>query len=372
MTAPAGIPPLDLTAEYEEIRGELDAAVARVLRSGSFILGREGEALEAELAAYCGCREAVGLASGTDALHLALRALGIGHGDEVIVPAFTFIATAEAVSYVGATPVFCDVDPRTFTLDPKRAEEAITPRTRALLPVHLYGLPADLETLGALAARHGLALIEDAAQAVGAERAGRRAGSVGLAGCLSFYPTKNLAAYGDAGMLVTSDAGLAARVRRLRNHGARNRYRHEEVGFNSRLDELQAAILRVKLRRLDDWTGRRRRIAAAYRAALADTPLTLPVEPAGCRHVYHQYTVRAPERDRLHQALNAAGIRSMIYYPIPLHRQPAYAALSYAEGSLPETERAAREVLSLPCYPQMTDAQVAGVATAVREALRLP
>ncbi|MBI3002055.1 MAG: DegT/DnrJ/EryC1/StrS family aminotransferase [candidate division NC10 bacterium] len=278
----------------------------------------------------------------TRRLHLALRALGIGPGDEVIVPAFTFIATAEAVSYVGATPVFCDVDPRTFTLDPKRVEEAVTPRTRALLPVHLYGLPADLEALGSLAARHGLALIEDAAQAVGAERGGRRAGSVGLAGCLSFYPTKNLAAYGDAGMLVTSDAGLAARVRRLRNPGARERYRHEEVGFNSRLDELQAAILRVKLRHLDRWTERRRRIAAAYRAALADTPLTLPVEPAGCRHVYHQYTVRAPERDRFHQALNAAGIGSMIYYPVPLHRQPAYAALGYAEGSLPESERAAR------------------------------
>ncbi len=370
MTAQTTIPPLDLKAEYEEIRGEIDAAVARVLGSGSFILGREGEALEAELSAYCGCRHGVAVASGTDALHLALRAAGIAPGDEVILPAFTFIATAEAVSYLGATPVFCDVDPRTFSLDPKRAEEAITARTRALLPVHLYGLPADLEALGALAARHGLALIEDAAQAIGAERGGRRAGSVGLAGCLSFYPTKNLGAYGDAGMLVTNDALLAARVRQLRNHGSRGRYHHEEVGFNSRLDELQAAVLRVKLRHLDRWTARRRQIAAAYTANLAGAPLTPPGEPAGCRHVYHQYTVRAPERDRLHEALNAAGIRSMIYYPVPLHRQRAYAALGYGEGSLPETERAAREVLSLPCYPQMTDAQVARVPAVVRETVR--
>ncbi|MGH7361532.1 MAG: DegT/DnrJ/EryC1/StrS family aminotransferase [Candidatus Methylomirabilales bacterium] len=336
----------------------MDAAVARVLASGSFILGAEGEALEAELAAYCGCRYGVALASGTDALHLTLRAAGIGPGDEVILPAFTFIATAEAVSYLGAIPVFCDVDPRTFTLDPKRAEEAITPRTRALLPVHLYGLPADLETLGALAARHGLALIEDAAQAIGAERGGRRAGSVGLAGCLSFYPTKNLGAYGDAGMVVTNDATIVARIRQLRNHGSQGRYHHEEVGFNSRLDELQAAILRVKLRHLDRWTERRRQIAAAYTAELAATPLTLPAEPAGTRHVYHQYTVRPPERDRLHEALNAAGIRSMIYYPVPLHRQRAYAPLGYGEGSLPESERAARQVLSLPCYPQLTDGQV--------------
>jgi len=243
MTAQTTIPPLDLKAEYEEIRGEINAAIARVLGSGSFVLGHEGEALEAELAAYCGCRHGVAVASGTDALHLALRAAAIAPGDEVILPAFTFIATAEAVSYLGATPVFCDVDPRTFGLDPKRAEEAITARTRALLPVHLYGLPADLEALGALAARHGLALIEDAAQAIGAERAGHRAGSAGLAGCLSFYPTKNLGAYGDAGMVVTNDAALAARVRRLRNHGSQGRYHHEEVGFNSRLDEMQALHL---------------------------------------------------------------------------------------------------------------------------------
>ncbi len=372
MTAQTTIPPLDLRAEYEEIRGEIDAAVARVLGSGSFVLGGEGEALEAELAAYCGVRHGVAVASGTDALHLALRAAGIGAGDEVILPAFTFIATAEAVSTLGATPVFCDVDPRTFTLDPKRAEEAITARTRALLPVHLYGLPADLEALGALVARHGLALIEDAAQAIGAERGGRRAGSVGLAGCLSFYPTKNLGAYGDAGMVVTNDGALAARVRQLRNHGSRGRYHHEEVGFNSRLDELQAAVLRVKLRHLDRWTERRRQIAAAYTAGLADTPLTPPAEPAGCRHVYHQYTVRAPERDCLHEALNAAGIRSMIYYPVPLHRQPAYAALGYGEGGLPESERAAREVLSLPCYPQLTDEQVARVTAVLRETVRHP
>jgi dTDP-4-amino-4,6-dideoxygalactose transaminase len=367
MTAETTIPPLDLQAEYGEIRGEVDAAIARVLASGAFILGSEGEALEAEVAAYCGCRHAVALASGTDALHLALRAAGIGPGDEVILPAFTFIATAEAVSYLGARPVFCDVDPRTFTLDPKRAEEAITTRTRALLPVHLYGLPADLEGLGALAARHGLALIEDAAQAIGAERGGRRAGSAGLAGCLSFYPTKNLGAYGDAGMVVTNDTALAGRIRQLRNHGGQGRYRHEEVGFNSRLDELQAAVLRVKLRHLDRWTARRRQIAAAYTTGLAGTPLTLPAEPAGCRHVYHQYAVRTPGRDRLHEALNASGIRTMIYYPVPLHRQAAYAPLGYGDGSLPESERAAREVLSLPCYPQMTDAQVAHVIAAVRQ-----
>ena len=372
MTAQTTIPPLDLKAEYEEIRGEINAALAHVLGSGSFILGREGEALEAELAAYCGCRHGIAVASGTDALHLALRAAGIAPGDEVILPAFTFIATAEAVSYLGATPVFCDVDPRTFTLDPKRAEEAITARTRALLPVHLYGLPADLDALGALAARHGLALIEDAAQAIGAERGGRRAGSAGLAGCLSFYPTKNLGAYGDAGMVVTNDATIVARIRQLRNHGSQRRYHHEEVGFNSRLDELQAAILRVKLRHLDRWTERRRQIAAAYTAELAGTPLAPPAEPAGCRHVYHQYTVRAPERDRLHDALNAAGIRSMIYYPVPLHRQRAYAHLSYGEGSLPESERAARQVLSLPCYPQLTDGQVTAVVAGVRETVRRP
>lgn len=366
MSANLTIPPLDLRAEYEEIQGDIHAAVSRVLGSGSFILGREAEALEAEVAAYCGCRHGVAVASGTDALHLALRAAGIGPGDEVILPAFTFIATAEAVSYLGATPVFCDIEPRTFIMDPKRAEEAISPRTRALLPVHLYGLVADLDALGALAARHGLTLIEDAAQAIGAERGGRRAGSAGLAGCLSFYPTKNLGAYGDGGMLVTKDAALAARVRRLRNHGAEGRYQHEEIGYNSRLDELQAAVLRVKLRHLDRWTERRRQIAAAYTANLAGTPLAPPAEPAGCRHVYHQYTVRVPERDRLHEALNAAGIGSMIYYPVPLHRQRAYAALRIGEGSLPESERAAREVLSLPCYPQLTDAQVTAVSAAVR------
>ena len=368
MTAQTTIPPLDLRAEYEEIRGEIDAAVARVLGSGSFVLGGEGEALEAELAAYCWVRHGVAVASGTDALHLALRAAGIAPGDEVILPAFTFIATAEAVSYLGATPVFCDVDPRTFTLDPKRAEEAITARTRALLPVHLYGLPADLEALGALAARHGLALIEDAAQAIGAERGGRRAGSVGLAGCLSFYPTKNLGAYGDAGMVVTNDAHLAARIRQLRNHGSQDRYRHEEVGFNSRLDELQAAILRVKLRHLDRWTARRRQIAAAYTAGLADTPLAPPAEPAGCRHVYHQYTILSDRRDTIQKVLTDSAIACAVYYPVPLHQQEMFAA-SHGDVRLPVTERTAQRCLSLPISPMLKDEQIRHIVGAVRQAL---
>jgi len=398
------IPFLDLTRQHADLRAELLAAVARVLDSSRFVLGAEGAALEAELAAMCGVPHAVGVASGTDALRLTFAALGIGPGDEVITPAFSFVASASTIVMAGARPVFVDVDPETYALDAAAVERALTPRTRAIVPVHLYGHPAALDRLADLARGRGLALVEDAAQAIGAAYAGRPVGAWGDAACLSFYPTKNLGACGDAGMVLTRRDDVAARLRRVRHHGDGGRYRHVELGWCSRLDEVQAALLRVKLRRLDAWTEARRRVALRYRAGLAELAglgLGLPVERPPARHVYHLFTVRHPRRDALAQALAEAGVGTAVHYPVPVPAQPMFAggvergaqlvpeagpakppfpkksppfeaSLSEsgpdAAGPWPEAWRAAREVLSLPCYPEMRDDEVEGVIAAVRAA----
>jgi UDP-N-acetyl-3-dehydro-alpha-D-glucosamine 3-aminotranferase len=360
------VPMLDLGAEYREIGDELSAALQKVVASGRFILGPEGDALEKEVAAYLGVAHAVAVANGTDALHLAVRAAGIGPGDEVITPSFTFIATAEAAAYVGARVVFADIDPTTYNLDAASVEAALTPATRAIIAVHLYGQCADLAALSSICKRRNLVLIEDCAQAIGADFDRRRAGAWGALGCFSFYPTKNLGAYGDAGMVTTNDAKLAQTVRMLRHHGSRETYRHEIVGYNSRLDELQAALLRVKLRSLDRWNARRREHAALYRRELTGAAVGLPAEHGRGAHVYHQFTVRSAKRDALREQLTRRGIASAIYYPIPGHRQPAFSGATARE--LPASDGAAREVLSLPIYPQLTQAQIRHVCETIRAA----
>ena len=359
---------IDLRRDLAALRPALDAAVARVLDSGTFVLGAEVRALEAELAAFLGVRHAIGVASGTDALHLALRACGLGAGDEVITSPFSFIATAEAVVYTGATPVFADIEPDSFNLDPDAVERAITPRTRAILPVHLYGLPARMDALRELAQRHGLRIIEDAAQAIGARYQGRRVGGWGDLGCFSFYPTKNLGAFGDGGLVTTDDDALAASVRALREHGHQGGYRHGLLGFNSRLDELQAAVLRVKLPHLEAWTSARQANARAYGELLRGADVTLPTAPPDREHVFHQYTVRVKDRDRVRARLGEAGIGSAVYYPVPIHAQPSCSPL--APGArLPVAEAASDEVLSLPIHPNLRPDELARVAEALRAAL---
>jgi len=343
---------------------DVKAAIDRVLASGWFVLGPEVERFEAAFAAAAGARYAVGVGTGTDAIALALRALGIGAGDEVVTTALTAAYTALAIMMVGAAPVFADIDPTRFTLDPASAAEAIGPRTRAIVPVHLYGQPADMDAIERLAARHGLAIVEDCCQAHLATERGRPVGTIGAAGAFSFYPTKNLGAMGDAGAVVTNDRALADRVRRLRNGGETARYRHEEPGVNSRLDELQAAILSARLPRLDAWTRRRRTLAAAYRAALAGCGVEPPAEhDAG--HVYHLFVVRSPRRAALQAGLAARGIETLVHYPRPLPAQPAFAGCRSVDCAA--TARACTEVLSLPLHPRMTDEEAALVAAAVRE-----
>jgi dTDP-4-amino-4,6-dideoxygalactose transaminase len=361
------IPVLDLKAQYQAIREEMQAAVNGVLESGHFILGPNVKALEAEAAKYCGCDHGIGMASGTDALRLAMDVLEIGPGDEVITTPFTFVASGNTISRAGATPVFVDIEPGTFNLNPVLVEGAITERTKAILPVHLFGHLADMEALMGLAGRYDLPVIEDSAQAIGATYNGQPACSFGTIGCLSFYPTKNLGAYGDGGMAVTSDSQMADRLDLLRRHGGRIKYYHERLGYNSRLDELQAAILRVKLRHLEAWTLARRRAAARYDVLLAGLPVVTPYEAPGMRHVYHQYTIRAPRRDDLRAFLRDKDIGTMIYYPLPLHRQEIYAHLGLGEGSFPEAERASREVLSLPIYPELAEEQISAVTAAIRQ-----
>jgi dTDP-4-amino-4,6-dideoxygalactose transaminase len=372
------VPVLNLSAQYEQIRAELDAAIRQVVESGHFVLGPNVRALEEEVAATLQVSSAVAVASGTDALHLALRALDVGPGDLVVTTPFTFIATATAVSCTGARPVFADIRPDAFTLDPAAVADRLSGggprgvpagRVRALLPVHLYGQPAEMATLGRLASQHGLAVVEDAAQAIGATSQDRPVGGLGDAGCFSFYPTKNLGAYGDAGMVTTRNAALAERIGRLRVYGGRQRYVHEELGFNSRLDEIQAAVLRVKLRHLSAWTERRRAIAARYRSGLAGLGLGLPAELPDSRHCYHQFTIRVPDRDAVQRRMAALGVASAVYYPVPLHLQPMYRELGYQAGDFPEAERAAREVLCLPMYPELTDPQVEEVVEAVKRSL---
>ena len=360
------IPFLDLTRQHAALRQELLAAVGRVLDGAQFILGREGAALEAALAARVGVRHGIGVASGTDALRLALAAVGVGPGDEVLTPAFSFVASASTAAMLGARPVFVDIDPATYTLDAAAAERAVTKRTRAIVAVHLYGHPAALDRLSALARSVGAALIEDAAQAIGADYAGRPVGAWGDAACLSFYPTKNLGACGDGGMVLTDRDDVAERVRRLRHHGDAGRYRHVELGYCSRLDEVQAAVLRVKLERLEAWTEARRRIAARYAERLAGLDLILPVERPPARHVYHLYTVRHPQRDALAKALADLGVGTAVHYPRPVPGQPLFG--DEDERRFPEAWRASREVLSLPCFAELTDAEVEAVAGAVRRA----
>ena len=347
------IPFLDLHPTYQELQADLDAAYRRVMASGWYILGEEVERFEADWATYCGAAHGIGVASGLDALHLALRACDIGPGDEVIVPTHTFIATWLAVTQAGATPVPVEPDARTFNIDPARIAAAITPRTRALIPVHLYGQPADLDPILAIARRHGLRVIEDAAQAHGARYKGQRLGAHGDAVAWSFYPGKNLGAFGDGGAVTTNDAELAARLRRLRNYGSEVKYVHEVPGYNSRLDPLQAAFLGVKLRHLDAWNDRRRALAQAYLSGLADSGLVLPQVPDWAEPVWHLFVVRHPRRDALQRQLTAAGIGTLIHYPIPPHQQRAYAHSSLAPDGYPLATRLAAEVLSLPLGPHL-------------------
>lgn len=376
------VPFFDITQQNAAIADELKAAVYRVIDSGAFILGTEVEALENEIAAYSQCKYGIGISSGTDALIVALLALDIGVGDEVITTPFSFFATASTIARVGATPVFVDIEPDSYNLDPTKIEAAITPRTKAIMPVHLYGQMAEMDAIMKIAKDHNLFVIEDAAQAIGAEYKGRRAGSIGHFGNFSFYPSKNLGAIGDAGMLVTNDDKLAARAKSLRNHGSNVRYYHQELGGNFRLDGIQAAALRVKLKHLDEWTAARQRNAALYRqlvstasssdrmsvpSALASDEynLTLSVEQPHRRHIYNQFVAHTPKRDALIATLKAAQIGYEIYYPLPLHLQECFADLGYKEGDFPVTESAARAVIALPIFPELTSDQIQAVAAAI-------
>ncbi|MGE4543901.1 MAG: DegT/DnrJ/EryC1/StrS family aminotransferase [Pedobacter sp.] len=362
------IPMVDLKQQFSSIKDEVVQGLLDVLDTTRFVLGPHGEALEQEIAAYCGVRHAFGVASGTDALHLALRAAGIGPGDEVITTAFTFIATAEAIAYVGATPVFVDIDPATFNIDVSKIEGAITPRTRAVIPVHLYGQPTDLAPLVVLCKSRGLRIIEDCAQSFGATYQDRMTGSWGDAGCFSFFPSKNLGCYGDGGMIITNDDELAQQVHMLRNHGSRERYYHAVIGYNSRLDDMQAVILRTKLKHIDTYNRLRRENAAHYNARLANSAVTVPFEDGKGMHVFHQYTIRVQDRERVQKALAAEGIASAIYYPVPLHRQEVFIS-DCAGVSLPVTDQAASEVLSLPMYPELIEEQIDRVCQTLLSAL---
>jgi dTDP-4-amino-4,6-dideoxygalactose transaminase len=358
------IPLVDLTRQHAALRPALLAAMARVLDSSRFILGTEGQALEAALAARSNVRHGIGVGSGTDALRLALDALDVHAGDEVITPAFSFVASASTIVMTGATPVFVDVEPETYAVDVRAMERAITPRTRGIVVVHLFGHPAAMAPITALARDRGLFVLEDAAQAVAAAVDGRPVGGWGDVTCLSFYPTKNLGACGDGGMILTDRDDLAERLRRLRHHGDAGRYQHVELGFCGRLDELQAAVLRVKLERLDEWTSARRRIAARYGELLTGTPLTLPIERPGARHVYYLYTVRHPQREAFAKALAELGVGTAVHYPLPIPAQPMFGG---RDGrAWPEAWRAAREVISLPCFAELSDEEVEEVARAVR------
>lgn len=352
------IPFVDLVTQYRNIHQEIDDAVLHVLASGQYVLGPEVAAFEEEFAAYSGSTYCVALNTGTSALHLALLALGIGAGDEVITVPFTFIATAAAVAYCGATPVFVDIDPETYTMDPDLLEQAITPKTKAILPVHLYGQCADMNPILEIAERHGIPVIEDAAQAHGAEYRGRRAGSMGRVGCFSFYPGKNLGAYGEGGAITTDDPEIYRTVRMLRDWGAEEKYKHVLLGYNYRMDGIQGAILRVKLRHLEEWTENRRAHAKTYSALLAGLEVKTPTERTGNRHVYHVYAVRTDERSLMQEQLKAQGIQTGIHYPIPVHLQEAFAHLGHKQGDFPESERAADQVLSLPMYPELTEEQI--------------
>jgi UDP-2-acetamido-2-deoxy-ribo-hexuluronate aminotransferase len=355
------VPMIDLKKQFADIKDEVLSTVTEILESAHYILGPRVSEFEKKVAAYHGVSEAIGVASGTDALHLAVEALGIGDGDEVITTPFTFFATAEAVIYTGGTPVFVDIDPETMNIDPAQIEAKITKNTKAIMPVHIFGHPADMDKIMAIAKKHNLYVIEDCAQSFGADINGRKTGSFGDAGCFSFYPSKNLGAFGDAGMVTLNDAELVDRIRVLRNHGSKGAYKHESVGFNSRLDELQAGILLVKFRRIDGYNRRRRENAALYNASISDKVFK-PVERPGMTHVYHQYTLRSGQRDKIQQKLREKEISSVVYYPIPLHLQEALSFLDYKMGDFPVAEEAAAKVLSLPMYPELEEKTIKEIA----------
>jgi dTDP-4-amino-4,6-dideoxygalactose transaminase len=356
---------VDLNAQYHSIKSEVDSAIQRVIDSSAFVGGKEVEQFEAEFAAYCEAKSCVGVGNGTDALFLTLKAMGIGAGDEVITVAHTFIATSEAISMTGARPVFVDIKEDTMLMDPALLEQATTPRTKAIVPVHLYGQPCDMDAIMAVAERHGLRVIEDAAQAHGARWRGRRVGSIGDAACFSFYPGKNLGAYGDAGAVVSQDEELIERIRMLANHGRLEKYTHKMEGVNSRLDGLQAAILRVKLRHLDEWNESRRRLADYYMERLSFPDLVLPVVSESAQPVWHLFVVRSGERDRLQGQLKSEGVATGVHYPVPLHVQPAYEYMAIPRGTLPITERVAKEVVSLPMFPELTEEHIDSVCSAL-------
>jgi dTDP-4-amino-4,6-dideoxygalactose transaminase len=365
------IPPVDLKAQWLTIKAEISGAINAVVESQHFILGPQVQALEEEVARYCGTKFAVGVASGTDALLLALHAAGVGPGDEVLMPTFSFIATADPVSLLGAVPVFVDISPDTFAIDSAQLEAKITPRTRAIVPVHLYGHPADMDPINSVAQRHNLKVIEDNAQAIGAKYKNRKTGCLGDLGCISFFPSKNLGGYGDGGMIVTNSEPYSKRLRTLRSHGSPKKYYATEQGWNSRLDEIQAAILRVKLRHLDGWGMARRKNASFYSQLLKDVHgVVTPVEAPWAEHVYHQYTIRVLNRDRVQSALTEQGIGTTVYYPTPMHLQPVFAKLGYHEGDLPQAEQAAKEVLSLPIYAELTGEQIHRVVEAIAATVR--
>jgi dTDP-4-amino-4,6-dideoxygalactose transaminase len=364
-----GVPLCDLRAQYLAIRPDVDAAIERTIARSAFIGGAELQAFEAEFAQYCEAKACVGVGNGTDALYLTLRCLGVGPGDEVITVAHTFIATAETISLTGARPIFVDIREDTMVMDPEALESAITPRTRAIIPVHLYGQPCDMDCIMDVARRHRLKVIEDAAQAHGARWRGKRAGAIGDAACFSFYPGKNLGAYGDGGAVVSQDEALIERIRMLANHGRVDKYIHESEGVNSRLDGLNAAILRVKLGRLDRWNAARRQHAEQYINSLRSSAAMLPVVHPYAEPVWHLFVIRIPGRDRVHARLNEQGVGAGIHYPVPLHRQPAYQHLRIPVGSLPVTERVAATIISLPMYPELTREQIEAVSHAVLEAI---
>ena len=361
------VPYLDLPAQLRPLRKEIDAAIARTIDACSFCLGPDVAQFEKDFAKYCGAEHALGFNSGTSALHVALMLLKVGRGDEVITTPHTFVATSWAISYVGAKPVYVDIDDATFNLDPELIEKAITPRTKAILPVHLYGHPFDVDGILAVAKKHKLALVEDACQAHGAKYKGKTVGAFGEISCYSFYPGKNLGAAGEGGALVTNNAAFATRARALREHGSSVRYYHDEIGFNYRMEGIQGAVLGVKLKHLADWTAGRRRVAHRYHELLKDTPLQLPKEASWAESVYHLYVVRHPKRDDLKKHLEASGVGCALHYPLPLHLQKCYASLGHKAGDFPVAEKAARECLSLPIYPELTETQLQRVVAVIKE-----
>jgi dTDP-4-amino-4,6-dideoxygalactose transaminase len=358
---------VDVAGQYRKMKAEIDQALQNVLDSGNFILGKEVGEFECHMAGYLGVRYAVGCASGTDALQIAMMAYDIGPGDEVVTTPFTFVATTETIVLLGAKPIYVDIDPRTFTIDPAKIEAVITPRTRAIIPVHLYGHPADMDPILEIARHQNIRVIEDAAQAIGASYKGKKVGCLGDAGCISFFPSKNLGAFGDAGMVVTNDAAIGERMKMISVHGSRARYYHEILGVNSRLDSLQAAVLSVKLKYLDQWNATRRRLSACYGELLREANVTLPYVSPGVQHIFHQYTIRAPRRDNLAKYFSENEIPYGIHYPVPLHLQKAFEMMGHSEGDFPVAEQASREVLSLPMHPDLTLEQQIYITDAVKE-----